>query len=117
MVSASADYSVRMWTINGQCVGCFGQLHSWNTSDPATFKQQTQSLPFEVDDQPQETEEVTENEMLDIQPNTVPDTPTDAVHDKVWHYNYDGEIDNCIDVESGYRLSNWCNEKDGRKIT
>ena len=46
IVSASADHSLRMWTTNGQCVGCFGQPpQSW-TSPVAPPPVSSHTLPI-----------------------------------------------------------------------
>ena len=45
VVSGSADHSLRMWTTDGQCVGCFGQPpQSWTSPAAATLSCQLSSL-------------------------------------------------------------------------
>lgn len=38
LVSASADHTVQMWTIQSKCVGYFGQPQLWSSANPATFQ-------------------------------------------------------------------------------
>lgn len=44
LVSASADHTVRMWTIQSKCVGFFGQPQLWSSANPATFQHTTPAL-------------------------------------------------------------------------
>lgn len=45
VISASADHSLRMWTTNGQCVGCFGQPQSWTSAPPDSKNLSSQTVP------------------------------------------------------------------------
>lgn len=38
LLSASEDCTARLWTLNGQCIGMFGQKRLWNVDDPSSYR-------------------------------------------------------------------------------
>lgn len=38
ILTASADGSAGLWTVDGDHVGCFGQKMTWNMTEPATYQ-------------------------------------------------------------------------------
>ncbi|XP_053308771.1 WD repeat-containing protein on Y chromosome-like [Spea bombifrons] len=41
VTSGSSDRTARLWTMDGKCVGTFGQSKNWNLRDPATYQHGT----------------------------------------------------------------------------
>ncbi|KAG8009073.1 WD repeat-containing protein 49 [Nibea albiflora] len=73
VLTASADGSAGLWTVDGDHVGCFGQKVTWNMTEPATYQRTTQR---ELTGGPEESTESDDTELSRVK-SQVPD-PTNG---------------------------------------
>ncbi|TKS90001.1 WD repeat-containing protein 49 [Collichthys lucidus] len=59
ILTASADGSAGLWTVDGDHVGCFGQKITWNMTEPATYQSESPSAKIFSDIQRKTQKELT----------------------------------------------------------